>query len=255
MAINDPRFSIGAVDARIGTAALDQGLRAFMLAVYNHMALGVAITGLLALGVFMLATSGTPIDFLNGVPINEFGKTVLASPLRWVLVGAPLALVLYMQFGADRLSANAARGMFYIYAALLGVSLSTLLFVYTGASVARVFFISSASFAALSLYGYTTKRDLTAIGSFLIMGLVGLLLAMVVNLFWPSGRLTFLITLAGVGIFAGLTAYDTQRLKSNYFDVETEEGANKLAIYGALHLYLDFINMFIMMLRLLGDRR
>jgi uncharacterized protein len=253
MASNDPRFSIGSVaDVRAGAPAIDQGLRAFMLAVYNHMALGVAITGAVALGAFMLA-----VNQVDGqiVSLTGFGQAMFQSPLRWVVVLSPFAIILWMSFGAERLSSSATRTLFYVFAALMGLSLSVLFLVYTGQSIARVFFVSAASFGALSLYGYTTKRDLSAMGSFLMMGLFGLIIASVVNLFFASSAIDFVITLAGVGIFAGLTAWDTQKLKSMYLGVQSQEEGDQLAIRGALDLYMDFINLFLFLMRLLGDRR
>jgi uncharacterized protein len=253
MASNDPRFSIGSVaDVRAGAPAIDQGLRSFMLAVYNHMALGVAITGAVALGAFMMA-----VNQVDGqiVGLTGFGHAMFQTPLKWVVIFAPFAVVMWMSFGAERLSAGTARTLFYVYAALLGLSLSTLFLVYTGGSIARVFFVSAASFGALSLYGYTTKRDLSGMGSFMIMGLFGLIIASIVNLFLASSALTFATTVLGVLVFAGLTAWDTQKLKSMYYGVGSREEGDKLAIYGALDLYMDFINLFLMLLRLLGDRR
>lgn len=256
MAFNDPRFSAGTVnDVRVGAPAIDQGLRAFMLAVYNHMTLGVAITGLVALGAYM-ASAIEVNGQLTG--LTAIGEALYLSPLKYVVMFAPLGMVLWMNIGTESRSVGTSRVLFYVFSALMGLSLSTIFLVYTHGSIARVFFISAASFGALSLYGYTTKRNLSAFGAFLMMGLVGLLLASLVNLFFPSGMLTFLISVAGVGIFAGLTAYDTQMLKSLYVEnahsFSRDEG-EKLAINGALTLYLDFINLFIMLLRLLGDRR
>jgi uncharacterized protein len=252
----DPRYSAGTVsDARARAPAIDQGLRAFMLAVYNHMTLGVAITGLVALGTYM--ASAIEVDGqLTG--LTALGQALYLSPLKYVVMLAPLGMVFWMNMGTESRSVGTSRVLFYVFAALMGLSLSTIFLVYTHGSIARVFFVSAASFGALSLYGYTTKRDLSGVGAFLTMGLVGLLLASLVNLFFPSGMLTFVITVAGVGIFAGLTAYDTQMLKTLYVEnarnFSREEG-EKLAVHGALTLYLDFINLFIMLLRLLGDRR
>jgi FtsH-binding integral membrane protein len=253
MASNDPRFSIGSVaDVRAGAPAIDQGLRAFMLAVYNHMALGVAITGAVALGAFLMA-----VNQVDGqiVGLTGFGQAIFNSPLKWVVILSPLAVVLWMSFGAERMTAATARTLFYLYAALVGLSLSVLFLVYTGNSIARVFFVSAATFGALSLYGYTTKRDLSAMGSFLMMGLFGLIIASIVNLFLASSAMEFVITLAGVLIFAGLTAWDTQKLKSIYLEGGSHQEMEKSAIFGALNLYLDFINLFLFMLRMLGDRR
>lgn len=250
---NDPRTSFGSVaGARTGSTAIDQGLRAFMLAVYNHMALGVAITGAVSLGVFMLA-----VQQVDGhiVGLTSLGVALFQSPLKFVVIFAPFALVMWMSFGAARMTASTARTLFYVYAALMGLSLSTILLVYTGQSVARVFFISAASFGALSLYGYTTKRDLTGMATFLMMGLFGLIIGSLVNLFLASSGFQFVLTMAGVLIFAGLTAYDTQMLKSTYWNGQSREDSDKLAVYGALNLYMDFLNLFLSLLRLVGDRR
>ena len=189
--------------------------------------------------------------------LQRLRRLVVAVPYLWLALFflAPFAIVLWMSFGAQSMSASKARTLFYVYAALVGLSLSTIFLVYTGGSIARVFFVSAASFAALSLYGYTTKRDLSAMGSFLMMGLFGLIIGSVVNMFLASSMFEFVLTLAGVGIFAGLTAWDTQKLKSMYWSGQSQEEGDKLAIYGALDLYLDFINLFLMLLRLLGDRR
>jgi FtsH-binding integral membrane protein len=255
MASNDPRFSIGApyTGARAGAPAIDQGLRAFMLAVYNLMTFGVALTGLVALGTYML--SAIEVDGqLTG--LTAFGQALYFSPLKWVVMLAPIGVGMWLAVGFERMTASTARVMFFVYAALIGLSLSTIFLVFTHGSIARVFFISAASFGALSLYGYTTKRNLSALGSFLGMGVIGLFIAIIVNMIFPSGMLTFLISVVGVFVFAGMTAYDTQTLKSMYLEggYDREQG-NKLAIFGALKLYLDFINLFIFLMQLLGDRR
>ena len=251
MAMNDPRSAIPLSGAARSAATIDQGLRAFMLSVYNHMALGVAITGAAALGIFMLAT--TSVD--GGLVLTSFGQLLYNSPFKYVVIVSPLAIVLWMSFGAASLSASTARTLFYVYAALVGFSISAIFLVYTGGSIARVFFITAASFGALSLYGYTTKRDLSAMATFLYMGLFGLIIGSVVNLFLASSPFQFVLSVGGVLIFAGLTAWDTQKLKTMYTDGRSNEESEKLAIYGALDLYLDFINMFMLLLRLLGDRR
>jgi FtsH-binding integral membrane protein len=251
MATNDLRPGMPAVGAGRAAAQTDQGLRAFMLAIYNHMALGVAITGAVALGVFMLTTQ--TVD--GALSLTSFGRILYGSPLQWVVIFAPLAVVLFMSFGAARLSASTARTLFYVYAALVGLSMSAIFLIYTGGSIARVFFVTAATFGALSLYGYTTRRDLSAMGTFMFMGLVGLLIGSLVNLFLASSGLQFVLTLGGVLVFAGLTAWDTQKLKSMYWEGHGAEESDKLAIYGALDLYLDFINLFMHLLRLLGDRR
>jgi FtsH-binding integral membrane protein len=244
-----PAGRYGSTVTRAG-AAIDQGLRAYMLRVYNYMALGLAITGAAALGTFLLA-----VDRSGGVAhLTDFGRLMYTSPLRWVVILAPLALVFFLSFRIDRLSVGAAQALFWVYAALVGVSLSTIFLVYTGQSVVQVFFITAASFGALSLVGYTTKRDLTVMGSFLIMGLIGIVIAMLVNIFLASSMLQTIISVLGVLIFAGLTAYDTQRIKEMYFEGDGALVAGRKAVMGALALYLDFINMFVMLLQLFGQR-
>ncbi len=239
-------------------AQVDQGLRAFMLGVYNNMILGLAISALVALGVNMLATTSDPsmaAARMGGVYLTEFGRVLYGSPLMWVVALAPLAFIFLFSFRMDRMSAASARGTFFAFAAVMGASLSTLLIRYTGASVVQVFFITAAAFGSLSLWGYTTNRSLSGIGSFLIMGVVGLVLASLVNIFLVSSALQFAISLVGVLLFAGLTAYDTQKLKEMYlygnFD---SEAAAKVSVFGALQLYLDFINMFQFLLALVGNR-
>jgi FtsH-binding integral membrane protein len=239
-------------------AQVDQGLRAFMLGVYNNMILGLAISALVALGVNMLATTSDPsmaAARMGGVYLTEFGRVLYGSPLMWVVALAPLAFIFLFSFRMDRMSAASARGTFFAFAAVMGASLSTLLIRYTGASVVQVFFITAAAFGSLSLWGYTTNRSLSGIGSFLIMGVVGLILASLVNIFLVSSALQFAISLVGVLLFAGLTAYDTQKLKEMYlygnFD---SEAAAKVSVFGALQLYLDFINMFQFLLALVGNR-
>jgi FtsH-binding integral membrane protein len=239
-------------------AQVDQGLRSFMLGVYNNMVLGLAISALVALGINMAATTADPsgaVARAGTIYLTEFGRLLYTTPLKWVIALAPLAFIFFFTFRMDRMSAASARTTFFAFAAVMGASLSTLLLVYTGASVVQVFFITAASFGALSLWGYTTKRSLSGMGSFLIMGLIGLILASIVNIFVASSALQFGISVIGVLIFAGLTAYDTQKLKDMYvygnFDTEA---AAKVSVFGALTLYLDFINMFQFLLALLGNR-
>jgi hypothetical protein len=237
---------------------IDAGLRSFMLGVYNNMVLGLAISALVALGVNMLAVADSPAETvarMGGVNLTSFGRTLYGTPLMWVFALAPLAFIFFFSFRMDRMSAATARTTFLAFAAAMGVSLSTLLIRYTGASVVQVFFITAASFGALSLYGYTAKRSLSGIGSFLVMGLIGLMLASLVNIFLASSALQFAISVVGVLIFAGLTAYDTQKLKEMYLygNFDTEAAA-KVSIFGALTLYLDFINMFQFLLALVGNR-
>jgi FtsH-binding integral membrane protein len=234
---------------------MDQGLRSFMLGVYNNMTIGLAITGLAALAISMLAIAGfTPEGKIAG--LTAFGQAIYLSPLKWVVMLAPLAFIMLFSFKAENMSASSARTMFLVFAAVMGVSMSSILVVFTGASVVRVFFITAAAFGALSLVGYTTKKSLSGMGSFLIMGLIGLIIASVVNLFLASSALAFGISVLGVLIFAGLTAWDTQRLKDMYLYSNLDpESAAKLSVNGALSLYLNFINMFQMLISLLGDRR
>jgi len=237
---------------------VDQGLRAFMLGVYNNMILGLAISALVALGVNMLAVTSDPaqaVARMGGVNLTAFGRALYGSPLMWVVALAPLAFIFLFSFRMDKMSAASARGTFFAFAAVMGASLSTLLIRYTGASVVQVFFITAASFGALSLWGYTTNRSLSGMGSFLIMGLVGLILASIVNIFVASSALQFGISVIGVLIFAGLTAYDTQKLKEMYLSGHLDrEAAAKVSVFGALTLYLDFINMFQFLLALVGNR-
>ena len=221
-------------------AQIDVGLREHMLRVYNYMASGVALTGIVA----MLAASSPA--FMNAV----FG-----TPLAWVVMLAPLAFVLVLSFGIHRLSLFASQAIFWTFAAAMGLSLSTIFLVYTGESIARVFFITAIAFGSLSLWGYTTKRDISGWGSFLFMGLVGIIVAALVNLFLQSSALQFAISVIGVLVFAGLTAYDTQKIKNEYSELHDHETSGKLAVMGALRLYLDFINLMIMLLHLLGNRR
>jgi len=234
-------------------AAIDAGLRAYMLRVYNYMAAAVALTGVLAYATFSAAVVTDASGRITA--LTSFGHTIFSGPTMIVLMLATLGLVFFISARIDRLQFSTAAALFAIYAALLGVALAPIFVTYTGASVTRVFFISAASFGALSLYGYTTQRDLSAMGSFLVMGLFGLILASLVNLIWPSGALSFAISVIGVGVFAGLTAWDTQRIKEMYNSMDDDGTMGRKAIMGALSLYLDFINLFLMLLRLVGDRR
>jgi len=220
------------------TVAVDAGLRAYMLRVYNYMAMGVGLTGLIAMLTYQFT-----------------GPALLESPLMWVFMLAPVALVFFIGSRINTLSAETARLLFFVYAALVGVSLSTIFHVYTGSSITRVFFISAATFGALSLWGYTTRRDLSGFGTFLFMGVIGIVIASLVNLFLRSSGLDWLISIVGVGVFAGLTAYDTQRIKGMYDSNDDATSAGRKVVMGALSLYLDFINLFIMLLRLMGNRR
>ena len=236
---------------RAGAAEIDQGLRSYMLGVYNYMTLGLGVTGLVALGANMLATTTTAAGKMALTPI---GQALYLSPLKWAVMLAPLAFVLFFSFRIDRMSAAAARNMFLAFAAVMGLSLSTVLVVFTGASVVRAFFITAAAFGGLSLYGYMTKRDLSAFGSFLVMGLIGLILASLVNLFVQSSAMQFGLSVLSVLIFAGLTAWDTQSIKEMYYASDDYETATKKSVNGALMLYLDFINIFQSLLNLTGSR-
>ena len=234
---------------------MDQGLRSFMLGVYNNMSIGLAITGLAAIGISMLAIAGvSPTGKVTA--LTPLGQALYLSPLKWVVMLAPLAFILFFSFKAESMSSSAARTMFFAFAAVMGVSLSSIFVVYTGESITKVFFITAATFGALSLYGYTTQRSLSAMGSFLIMGLIGLIIASVVNIFLASSALSFAISAIGVLVFAGLTAWDTQRLKEMYLYSDLDpESAAKLSVNGALSLYLNFINMFQMLLSLFGSKQ
>jgi len=189
------------------------------------------------------------------VGLTSFGNSIYASGLKWVIMLAPLAVVFYMSFGIAKMSAAKAQTTFWVFAALMGASLSSIFLMYTGASITRVFFITSGTFGAMSIYGYTTKRDLTKLGSFLMMGLFGIIIASLVNIFMKSTMMYFVISILGVLIFVGLTAYDTQKIKNMYMVSDSGELMGKKAVMGALTLYLDFINLFIMLLRLFGQRR
>ncbi len=231
----------------------DEGLRAYMLKVYNYMATGVLLTGIIALISFKLSAVTDSTGAI--VSLTSFGNTIFFSGWKWLVMLAPLGIVFYMSFGINKMSSSKAQTVFWVFAALMGLSLSWILMVYTSTSIARVFFITSATFGAMSLYGYTTKRDLTKLGSFLFMGLIGIIIASLVNMFLQSSMMYFVISILGVLIFVGLTAYDTQKIKNMYSASDTIEISGKKAIMGALTLYLDFINLFIMLLRLFGQRR
>ena len=258
MAQLDNRYGQYGSTARAG-AQVDEGLRSYMLTVYNYMAAGVAVTGIVAYLLFSMAVTSDPAagvaQLRNGAYLTEFGRLLYVSPLKWVLMLAPLGFVFFLSMRVYQMSVSAAQMSFWLFAAVMGASLSTIFLIYTGASITRVFFITAAAFGALSLYGYTTKKDLSGWGTFLFMGLVGIIIAALVNLFLQSSALQFAISVIGVLVFAGLTAYDTQRIKDGYYEVAgNAELAAKTAIMGALSLYLDFINMFTMLLSLFGNR-
>lgn len=239
MANHDVDPDLGRTAAHPAAATVDGGLRAYLLQVYNYMAAGLALTGAIA---YYGAASG-------------FYSSIVGTPLFWIVLFAPLALVLFLSFRIERISLGAAQISFWAYAGLVGLSLSGIFLVYTGESVARVFFISAGTFAATSLFGYTTGRDLSRLGSFLFMGLIGIVIAGLVNMFLKSTTVQLTISAIGVIVFVGLTAYDTQRIKTIYDGREDGAIAGKKAILGALALYLDFLNLFLMLMQLLGVRR
>lgn len=241
------------------TAEIDAGLRAHMNKVYGTMSVGLLITALASWALANLSVSATPTEYAmgNGEYLTGLGYALYATPLKWVLMFAPLAMV--FGFGAviNRLSSSAAQTYFYAYAAVMGLSLSSIFLVFTGMSIAQTFLVTAISFAGLSLYGYTTKRDLSAMGAFLVMGLIGLIVASIVNIFLASSALHFAISVIGVLIFAGLTAWDTQKIKTDYVahaHAMDNEWLAKSAIMGALNLYLDFVNLFMFLLQFLGNR-
>jgi len=240
------------------TAATDQafdvGLRAHMVRVYNYMASGLALSGIVAYG--LMAVPGLSQVFFQ-MGVTRGGAIVPVGPnlLGWVAILAPIGLLLLVGFRAAKMSVGGVQAIYWAVTALMGISLSLVLSHYTGASVARTFFVTAASFGALSLYGYTTKRDLTAMGKFLFMGLIGIVLASLVNMFFPSGTMSFIISVAGVLIFSGLIAYDTQKIKEQYAESWGQDVAEKVAIFGALSLYLDFVNLFQFLLSFMGQSR
>ncbi len=242
-------------------AEIDEGLRAHMNKVYGTMSVGMLITFAAAWAIAGLATTTDPSAAAAQLSANKyltsFGATLFASPLKWVIMFAPLAFVFGFSAGINRLSAAGAQTVFYLFAAVMGVSISWIFLVFTGQSIIQVFLITAIAFAGLSLYGYTTKKDLSAMGTFLIMGVIGLIVASIVNIFIASSAVAFAISVIGVLIFAGLTAYDTQNIKTTYLQMAhsgDKEWLGKAAIMGALSLYLDFINMFMFLLQLFGSR-
>jgi len=257
----------GSTGARVNAQVIDQGLRSYMLSIYNYMAVGVFLTGLAALLVYNLAVTVPGAEnavqivglrLPHGVALTAFGQAIYLSPLKYVLMFSPLAIVFLFSFQINRMAVSTAQIVFWVYAALVGASLSVILLIYTAQSITQTFFISAAAFAGLSLYGYTTRRSLSAMGSFLMMGLIGLLISMVVNIFLQSSAMQFAISAIGVLIFAGLTAYDTQKLKEQYvyaLNGADDAAIGRSAIMGALTLYLDFINIFLFLLRFMGQQR
>jgi FtsH-binding integral membrane protein len=238
----DPRLAAGRPAVEVG-ASTDEGLRAYMLSVYNYMASGVLLTGIVA----VLFAMGSP----------SLAEQIFLAPgfMKWVVMLAPVGLVMWLSFGINKLSEGSAKAIFWVYAALMGASLSTIFLAYTGASIASTFFATAAGFGALSIYGYTTKRDLSGFGKFLLMGLVGLIIASIINVFTRSSTADLIISIIGVFLFAGLTVYDTQKIKNMYWQVQGSDFQGKAVVMGALTLYLDFINLFLFLLRFMGDRR
>ena len=239
-------------------ASIDEGLRAYMLKVYNLMGLGLVITGLAAFATMMLATTNDPATAVatlgSGKMLTSLGVALYGSPLKWVVMLAPLGMVFFLSARIQSMSVSGAQTAFWVFAGLMGLSLSSIFLVYTSASIVQTFFVTAAAFGGLSLFGYTTKRDLTAMGTFFAMGVIGLLIAMVVNIFLQSSALQFAISAIGVLVFAGLTAYDTQKIKEMYFEGDDVLVAGRKAIMGALTLYLDFINLFSFLLSFMGNR-
>ncbi len=233
---SQPRWTVRPADTAYG---IDVGLRQYMLRVYNYMASGLALTGIVA---YIAAYSG-------------FYTSIARTPAIWLVILAPLGLVMLMSFGVQKMQASTLQLVFWLYSGLMGLSMAVLFLAFTGASIARVFFITAGTFAAMSLYGYTTRRDLSQFGSFLFMGLIGIIIASLVNMFFHSSAMQFAISVIGVIVFTGLTAWDTQQIKEMYYEADGAEIASKKAVMGALRLYLDFINLFMMLMQLLGTRR
>jgi len=237
--MNSPNFSFGAGVSRRSAALLDEGLRQHMLRVYNYMALGLVLTGTVAFVVASVPALYVPI---------------FSTPLKWVVMLAPLAFVFFFSFRIQSMTAAGAQGMFWAFCAVMGLSLASVFLVFTGTSVARTFFIAATMFGATSLYGYTTKTDLTKFSSFLVMGLIGVVVAALVNMFMQSSALQFAISVVGIFVFLGLTAWDTQTIKEQYAESFDAESQQKLAVSGALSLYLNFVNIFQLLLNFTGER-
>ena len=245
------RFGAAARGVATDRAAVDQGLRAYMIRIYNYMAMGVALTGVVSWLTFNAAVTETA----GKLALTPFGQTLYSGPVTIILFLGTLGLVFGISWMIEKIQPATALMLFMLYAALLGLMLSSVFLAYTGTSITRVFFISAAAFGGLSLWGYTTQRDLSAMGTFLMMGVFGLVIAMVVNIFLKSSGLDFVISAAGVLIFAGLTAWDTQKIKEMYDVNDDGTAAGRKSVMGALTLYLDFINLFLFLLRFMGDRR
>jgi len=253
MAELDRRYGQGTGVGRAEAGVIDQGLRSYMLRVYNYMASGVAITGVVAYAIYAMSVITGADGAVTG--LTPFGNIMFNSAFKWVVIFAPLAMVFFLSMRISSMSLSTAQISFWVFSALMGASVSSIFLVYAGQSIAQVFFITAASFGALSLWGYTTSKDLSGWGSFLFMGLIGIIIASLVNLFIGSTALQFAVSVIGVLVFAGLTAYDTQQIKEMYSANDDGSVSGRKAVMGALRLYLDFINLFMMLLQLFGDRR
>ena len=236
----------------VDQAAIDEGLRAYMLKVYNYMTTGLVLTGFIA---YFFGKASVEAYVPGGVILTPVGNMLFNSGLSFIIMLAPLGFVFYLSARINKMSAASAQITFWLFASIMGLSLASIFLQFTHSSIARVFFITAGTFGAMSLYGYTTKRDLTKLGGFLFMGLIGVIIASIVNYFFQSGMMAFVISVIGVLVFVGLTAYDTQNIKNMYYGGDSQEVGSKKALMGALKLYLDFINLFILLLQLFGQRR
>ena len=236
----------------VDQATIDEGLRAYMLKVYNYMTTGLVLTGFIA---YFFGKASVEAYVPGGVILTPVGNMLFNSGLSFVIMLAPLGFVFYLSARINKMSTTSAQITFWLFASIMGLSLASIFVQFTHSSIARVFFITAGTFGAMSLYGYTTKRDLTKLGGFLFMGLIGIIIASIVNIFFQSGMMAFVISVIGVLVFVGLTAYDTQNIKNMYYEGDSEEIGSKKALMGALKLYLDFINLFILLLQLFGQRR
>jgi FtsH-binding integral membrane protein len=242
-------WQVSQARSRADAGAMDAGLRQYMLRVYNYMGSGLLLTGIVAYGAVRIPA------VLNLLYAPVPGGGIQPTMFAYLVMFAPLAFMLVLSFGINRMKASTAQTIFWVFAAVMGLSLTNIFLIYTGASIARVFFITAAMFGSMSLYGYTTKRDLSKFGSLLMMGLIGIIIASVVNMFLQSSAMQFVISVVGVLVFVGLTAHDTQKIKLMYSEFDHAETASKKAVMGALSLYLDFLNLFMLLLYLFGNRR
>ena len=249
MALN---FNQRSFTKTVDQAAIDEGLRTYMLKVYNYMTTGLVLTGFIA---YFFGKASVEAYVPGGVILTPVGNMLFNSGLSFVIMLAPLGFVFYLSARINKMSAASAQITFWLFASIMGLSLASIFVQFTHSSIARVFFITASTFGAMSLYGYTTKKDLTKLGGFLFMGLIGVIIASIVNIFFQSGMMAFVISVIGVLVFVGLTAYDTQNIKNMYYGGDSEEIGSKKALMGALKLYLDFINLFILLLQLFGQRR